>query len=210
RMFTRDRRDCALGLPRKALDELYALPARALIEKAGGEVRTGAPARVICDSATVVHVRNEVLRARAVVCAAAWYALSSVFPDRPAPLASVLAAADATAASPIVTVNLWFDRPVTGGAFVGLPGRAMQWLFAKRALFGDESSHLSLVSSGATALVGLENHEIVDRALGELRHALPAARDVILRRAIVVREKRATFSVAPGQPVRPTTRTTIP
>jgi zeta-carotene desaturase len=140
----------------------------------------------------------------------AWYALPSLFIDRPAALMPVLDAAEATSSSPIVTVNLWFDRPVTGDAFVGLPGRAMQWVFDKRALFDDESSHLSLVSSGASALVGRDNRELIDLALDELREALPAAREAILRRAVVVREKRATFSVAPGQPARPPTETAVP
>jgi len=210
RMFTSDRRDCALGLPRKALDDLYSNPARAFVEKAAGEVRTNAPARVAVDGRPVVHVRDEVFEARAVVCAVAWYALPSLFIDRPAALGPVLDAAEATSSSPIVTVNLWLDRPVTGDAFVGLPGRAMQWVFDKRALFDDESSHLSLVSSGASALVGRENREIIDLALVELREALPAAREANLRRAVVVREKRATFSVAPGQPPRPPTITAVP
>jgi hydroxysqualene dehydroxylase len=210
RMFTSDRRDCALGLPRKALDDLYANPARAFVEKAGGEVRTNAPARVAVDGGPVVHLRDEALTARAVICAVAWHALPSVFIDRPAAIASVLSAAEATASSPIVTVNLWFDRAVTGDAFVGLPGRAMQWVFDKRALFDDESSHLSLVSSGAASLVGRDNREIIDLALEELREALPPARGASLRRAVVVREKRATFSVAPGQPARPPTQTAVP
>jgi hydroxysqualene dehydroxylase len=210
RMFTTDRRDCALGLPRKALDELYAIPARAYIERAGGDVRTNAPARIASDGHPTVSVRDDVFHPRAVICAVAWYSLSSVFVSPPQSLANVLAAADATLSSPIVTVNLWFDRPVTGDAFVGLPGRAMQWVFDKRALYGDESSHLSLVSSGATSLVGRENKEVVDLALEELREALPAARQATLRRAVVVREKRATFSVAPGQPPRPATKTAVP
>jgi hydroxysqualene dehydroxylase len=210
RMFTNDRRDCALGLPRRALDELYALPARAYIEKAAGDVRTNAPARIAVDEHLSVSVRDEEFRPRAVICAVAWYALSSVFVAPPQGLADVVAAADATASSPIVTVNLWFDRPVTGDAFVGLPGRAMQWVFDKRALYGDESSHLSLVSSGASSLVARENKELVDLALEELRQALPAAREATLRRAVVVREKRATFSVAPGQPPRPATKTSVP
>jgi zeta-carotene desaturase len=210
RMFTNDRRDCALGLPRKALDELYALPARAYIEKAGGDVRTTAPARIAADGHLTVSVREEVFRPRAVICAVAWFALSSVFVSPPQGLADVVAAANATPASPIVTVNLWFDRPVTGDAFVGLPGRAMQWVFDKQALYGDASSHLSLVSSGAASLVGRENTELVDLALAELRQALPTAREATLRRAVVVREKRATFSVAPGQPPRPPTKTSVP
>jgi hydroxysqualene dehydroxylase len=210
RMFTKDRRDSALGLPLKALDELYANPARAYVERAGGSVRVNAPARVVCGTPLTVRVRDEEIPARVVICAAAWYSLQSVFPDRPAALTSVLDAAEATAASPIVTVNLWFDRPITRTAFVGLPGRSMQWVFDKRALFGDASSHLSLVSSGAEAIVGRSNQEIIDLALGELRTSLPAARDAVLRRAVVVREKRATFSVAPGQPPRPAVETTVP
>jgi zeta-carotene desaturase len=203
-------RDCALGLPLKALDELYAIPSRAYIERAGGNVRVNAPARVACDDGVSVRVREETLHARAVICATAWYALPSVFPDRPAALEHVLRAAESTAASPIVTVNLWFDRPVTSHSFVGLPGRAMQWVFDKRAILGDGSSHLSLVSSGASALVGQGNQELIDLAVGELTAAVPAVRAAVLRRAVVVREKRATFSVAPGQPQRPGVETAIP
>ena len=215
RMFTRNRRDCALGLPLKALDDLYASPARSYVEQAGGEVRVNAPARVTgAEGAMVrgamVRVRDETISTKAIICATAWYALPAVFPDRPAVLESLLQAAETTAASPIVTVNLWFDRPVTTHTFVGLPGRAMQWVFDKRAILGEASSHLSLVSSGATALVGQTNQELVDLALRELTQALPAVRGADLRRAVVVREKRATFSVAPGQPRRPQVETPIP
>jgi hydroxysqualene dehydroxylase len=210
RMFTKERRDCALGLPLKALDELYAIPSREFIERAGGAVRVNAPGRVTCNGRLTVRVREEVLEPRAIICAPAWYALPAVFPDRPAPLEAVLRAAESTEASPIVTVNLWFDRPVTSHSFVGLPGRAMQWVFDKRALLGEASSHLSLVSSGAQALVGQTNQELVDLALGELTAALPAVKGAVLRRAVVVREKRATFSVAPGQPPRPGVDTPIP
>jgi hypothetical protein len=199
-----------LGLPLKALDELYANPARDYIERAGGAVRINAPARVTGEGGGMVRVRDETLHAKAIICATAWYALPSVFPDRPAALENVLRAAETTAASPIVTVNLWFDRPVTSHPFVGLPGRAMQWVFDKRAILGESSSHLSLVSSGADALVGRSNQELVDLALGELSDALPAARSAELRRAVVVREKRATFSVAPDQPRRPGVDTPIP
>jgi hydroxysqualene dehydroxylase len=125
-------------------------------------------------------------------------------------LTEVIEAAAMTASSPIVTVNLWFDRPVTSSTFVGLPGRAMQWVFDKRALFGEATSHLSLVSSGASAIVGRSNEELVDLALHELKAALPIVREAELRRAVVVREKRSTFSVAPGQPSRPGTQTAVP
>ncbi len=210
RMFTSNRRDSSLGLPMTPLDALYATPAREFIEQRGGMVRTGASARIHTTPRLSVRVRDEELQARAVVCAAPWYALGEIFVDRPSPLEDVLLAAAGTAASPIVTVNLWFDRPVLDTVFVGLPGRTMQWMFDKRTLFGETTSHLSLVSSGAEAIVGQANRQIIDLALEELMAALPAARGAVLRRAIVVREKRATFSMAPDQPARPPTRTALP
>jgi zeta-carotene desaturase len=156
-----------------------------------------------------VRVREEVVDAAAVICAVPWYALPQTLEAAP-PLAALLAAAAATAASPIVTVNLWFDRLVTDMIFLGLPGRTMQWVFDKRALFGETSSHLSLVSSGAEGIVGQSNDDLIRLAMADVHAALPAARAASLRRAVVVRERRATFSVAPGQPARPQTMTGVP
>jgi uncharacterized protein with NAD-binding domain and iron-sulfur cluster len=110
---------------------------------------------------------------------------------------------------PIVTVNLWYDRPVMDEPFVGLPGRSMQWVFDKRLAFGREASHLSLVASGADALVGEQAEALIQRAAKEVEEALPAARGARFVRGTVVREKHATFSLAPGQPARPATVTAL-
>ena len=209
RMFSVRRRDSSLGLPIKPMDELYANPGRALIERLGGDVRVHAPTRIRTVPQLTVHVRDEELRAPAVICAVPWYALGDVFVDPAAGLQPILSAAARTPASPIVTVNLWFDRAVTPNMFIGLPGRTMQWVFDKKAIFGDTSSHLSVVCSAADAIVGLTNQELIDLAAGEVRSALPGARAAKLRRAVAVREKRATFSVAPGAPARPGTHTPV-
>jgi zeta-carotene desaturase len=209
-LFGTDQRDAALAIPLKPLDELYAHPARDYIEGKGGSVRTGAPARVGLGGAPQVHVRDERLAAPVTICAVPWHALPDLFAGSTSGLAGVLDAARATAASPIVTVNLWFDRIVTDRDIVGLPGRTLQWVFDKRGVFGERASHLSLVSSGAEAVVALPNQDLVDLAMREVTAALPAARTATLLRAVVVREKRATFSVAPGQPPRPAARTGIP
>ena len=207
-------RDASLALPLKPLDEMYALPARAYIEKHGGEVRTNSPASIrgLDGSAPrwTVVVRGETMAARTVISAVPWFALSDVFIDQPPSFRATLDAADRTEASPIVTVNLWFDRIVTDHVLVGLPGRTMQWIFDKRRVFGEQASHLSLVSSGAGEIVSLANEELIELATREVNDAIPAARGAAVRRAVVVREKRATFSVAPGQPPRPEARTAIP
>jgi hydroxysqualene dehydroxylase len=110
---------------------------------------------------------------------------------------------------PIVTVNLWYDRTVMAEPFAGLPGRTMQWVFDKRLTFGERASHLSLVSSGASAIAGRANQELIALARDEIGQSLPAAREAHVVRATVIREKRATFSLAPGQPRRPGPRTDV-
>ena len=220
-MLGGDPRDASLALPIKPLDEVYAIPARTFIEKHGGEVRTNSPTQIVVGGPTGfapqvsvtlgprVIVRDEVLQAGVVICAVPWFGLSDVFPGRPSFIADTLDAADGTGVSPIVTVNLWFDRVVTEHAVVGLPGRTMQWVFDKRRVFGEQASHLSLVSSGADAVVSRTNEELIALAVSEVNEAIPSARAATVRRAVVVREKRATFSVAPGQPRRPATRTAL-
>ena len=111
---------------------------------------------------------------------------------------------------PIVTVNLWYDRVVMDEAFVGLTGRSMQWVFDKRRVFGEQASHLSLVSSAASELAPLGREELIALATREVAASLPGASDAKLLRATIVREKHATFSLAPGQPSRPSTRTPVP
>ena len=202
----------SLGLAMTPLTDLYAVPARAFVEARGGTVRTGRAAVIGAWPAASLSVRSgdHEIWPRAVICAVPWHGLRAAFWPEPPPLAAVFDAADRTPASPIVTVNLWFDRPVMDATFIGLPGRTMQWVFDKGRVFGETASHLSLVSSGAESVAGKSNEELTAMAIDELKSACPAAREAVVRRSVVVRERKATFSVAPGAPPRPAVRTAIP
>ena len=85
----------------------------------------------------------------------------------------------------------------------------MQWVFDKRLVVGDAASHVTLVSSGANDVVGQSNADLIELALGELTSAIPPAASAQVLNATVVREPRATFSLAPGQPGRPATTTAV-
>jgi squalene-associated FAD-dependent desaturase len=211
-MFGPDRGAAAIVLPTRPLHEMYAGPARTFIERHGGEVRAGALARVLTDGdrVTGVDVRGERIAAARVISAVPWFGMRTLFAGGP-PMAaaSLVAQASAMSSKPIVTVNLWYDRRVMDEPFVGLPGRAMQWVFDKRLAFGHEASHLSLVASGADMLTGERTEDLVARAAGEVADAIPGARAATLVRGTVIREKHATFSLAAGQPARPETRTNV-
>jgi squalene-associated FAD-dependent desaturase len=210
-MFGPDARSASMVLPTRPLDAMYAEPARQYIVAHGGTVRTGAAAVVHLDPrGGIVAVGAETWTPAAVIAAVPWFVLPGLFTGETRPLDAVLAAARGTEPSPIVTVNLWFDRPILDEPFIGLPGRRMQWVFDKRLVVGDSASHLSLVSSGAAEIVGESNAQLVAAAHQELRDALPTCRAAALLRGTVIREPRATFSLAPGQPARPETRTDVP
>lgn len=210
-MFGRDQKASAIALPTRPLHLMYAEPARAYIESRGGTVRTGAPAVIRVDSGAAIGVASGLDRwpVSAVISAVPWFALDNLFEGDPSLLRPLLDSARAMASSPIVTVNLWFDRPLFDEVFIGLPGRAMQWVFDKRLVLGNGASHLSLVSSGASPLADRANADLIAVAHEELLQALPASRVARLLRASVVREPRATFSLAPGQPARPDTETPV-
>jgi zeta-carotene desaturase len=228
-MFGSDPQAASIAFPAVPLDDMYARPARGYLAARGGRVWTNALARVVVKEGRAVGVLTRggrAARAQAVVSTVPWFALRSLFDQVPAPLQRLVSDASRMGGYPIVTVNLWLDQPVLRTPFVGLPGRTMQWAFDRGAIAGDAEGggfrtrsrgrgapahagsetgpmHLSLVSSGAARLVGMGNDAIVRLALGELRDAIPQARGAAVRHASVVRERRATFSLAPGQPARP-------
>jgi len=211
-MFGPDPSAAALVLPTRPLHQMYAEPARRFIEARGGEVRVNALARVIVEHGRVrgVDVRGERISAAAVISTVPWFALDRLFAGPvPSAAAPLVASASAMESMPIVTVNLWYDRPVMNEAFVGLPGRDMQWIFDKRFVVGGDASHLSTISSGAVRLARLSNDDLIVLADREVRESLPAARAARLTRATAIRERQATFSLAPGQPARPGVQTPI-
>ena len=182
-MFGPDPAASALVLPTRPLHQMYAEPARAFIEARGGEVRVNALARVTRRGQPGRRASKSAasrVAASQVIAAVPWFDLRRLFgAARRRHSRPILADADAMASMPIVTVNLWYDRRVMDDSFVGLPGREMQWVFDKRLAFGSNTSHLSLVSSGATRLTAMSRRR-ADRA----------------RRA---RSRRGT----PGRPARP-------
>ncbi len=211
-MFGPEASASAIVLPTRPLHLMYAEPAREYIAARGGEVRTGALARLVVhgDRVEAVEVRGERVPVARAVAAVPWHALRQLFGGGvPAAMAPIVRSAAAMASKPIVTVNLWYDRPIMTEAILGLPGRTMQWVFEKRLAFGEEASHLSLVSSAAGAIAARPAEELVRLAAAEVAGALPAARGAALLRGSAIREKQATFSLAPGQPPRPSTETPV-
>lgn len=211
RVFGPEPGAAALVLPAVPLDEMYAEPAKQFLEQRGSAVRVNSPAKVIIDRGRVsgVRVRDEVFEAPVVVSTVPWHGFHALFDQAPIELSATIDNATRLGSLPIVNVHLWFDRAVMDEPLVGLPARHFQWVFDRRAIVGGAVSHLSLTSSGAETIVAKTNDELTALALAEVNDALPRTRAAQLKKSVVVREKRSTFSLAPDAPPRPSTRTAI-
>jgi hydroxysqualene dehydroxylase len=212
-MFGPRPEDSAVGLPRVPLDDLIPGPAVQFIEAHGGTVLTKRPAKIAMAGDRIAHVKvgDTTVRAASVISAVPWHAFPALWEENiPAALADVAANAAAMKSAPIVTVTMWFDRDVMPreAPFVGLSDGTMHWFFGRAAIVGS-GTHVSAVASGAVDILRLENDDLIARAEADARRALPATRGAALLRALVVREPRATFSLAPDAPPRPSTVTAL-
>ena len=209
--------DAAIALPSVPLDELYAVPAVRALEAAGGEVLLKTAGTVVLDESgrvAAVDTRSARIASPTVVSAVPWHGFGALWTDGVPPrLATTAARAAALASSPIVTINLWYDRPILtapADRFVGFVGSPWHWAFDKSAIFGGAAGHVSVVWGGATELLAQDNATLTATALRELARLLPAASGARCLRSVVIREPRASFSVAPGGPVRPGPVTEVP
>ncbi len=103
--------------------------------------------------------------------------------------------------APITTVHVWHDREVTELDHAVLLDTRIQWMFAKSRIRGWEQargSYLELVISASAKELALPRGEILQAALEEAKVFFPGMKAATLVKSSVLKEARATFSVAPG------------
>jgi hydroxysqualene dehydroxylase len=166
-----------LILPTRPLGRMHGDAAGAALEAAGAVVLTDARVSSLDE-----------LEADAVVVA--------VPPRESARLLGE--AAPALEDSPIVSVHLWFDRPLLAGPLAALLGSDAHWVFDRGALTGsrpDRGQYLTVVSSGVPELLEVRGRELVERIAGQLTERLGEAELLWSR---VSREPYATVALRPG------------
>jgi squalene-associated FAD-dependent desaturase len=199
-----------LGIARVGLSDCYTSAAAEFITARGGRVELGRSVKNLvvsngeCEGVTLAN--GEIIRARAVLSAAPWHKFVGFLPDsllRSEPFfTNILSLKPA----PIISINLWFDRPVINLEFAALRGTTVQWLFNKSRIFASSErrtsdaglSHISLVLSGAHEHIERPKEDLLAVALQELQQLLPAARQAKVVHSLVIKERFATFSPAVG------------
>ena len=213
--FLGNRKNASVVIPAVGLSDLYVHPARSYIVSRGGSIQCNADVvEVLYDGSGVTGVRvkgNGVTTCSGVILAVPHSKLVQLLPSplKRHPSFSVI---ETIASSPIVSIHLWLDSDYMTDDFVGLIGRRVQWLFNRRRIQNTQGSggHVSAVISAAYEFVGLTNEELIRLTIEDLRSVYPSFPNEPVH-AVVIREKRATFSCTPEtEQLRPSQETPIP
>lgn len=192
--FLRSPEGGRLGIPLVPLSELLA-PITQLARTLGVHfVRAGVERIASTASGWSVLAGETTHPARAVVLAVNFKEAQRLLPEPRIDTAAFVA-------SPITTIQLWYDRDVTDLNHAVLLDTRIQWMFAKSRIRRwpvERGSYLELTISASWAELALGREEILASALRELELFFPAAREAKLLKSGVLKEARATFSVTPG------------
>jgi squalene-associated FAD-dependent desaturase len=201
RAFFAGKDDARFVLARVGLSELYTDDARRFIEARGGAVETKAQVVGIGirdDEVSHLDLRDgRRLAAGAYVSAVPPQGLFPLLPLALRRAAPVLGGIERLETSPIVSVHVWFDRPLLRHDFAGLVGLQTHWVFNRDRITGRDprgGNYLTFVTSGARAIVDRDAEDIVAATLADVRRVLPGAADATVRHVRVVKEKFATMS----------------
>jgi squalene-associated FAD-dependent desaturase len=206
--------DSRLGIARVGLSECYTQAAADYIRARGGQVDLNTPVQRLViegdDCRGIELAGGERLTAHAVISAVPWFALAEILADPRVRSNPFFARTQSLQPAPIISINIWFDRPMTDFDFAGLRGTTIQWLFDKGRILGRREHYLALVVSGAHRYVACSKEELLAIALRELTDLLPAVRKAKVIHSLVVKERWATFSPScEAEPLRPPAVTPI-
>jgi hydroxysqualene dehydroxylase len=206
--------DSRLGIARVALSECYTQAASDFITARGGKVdleRNVMSLLISEGRCEGVQAGGERIEASAVVSAVPWAQFAALLPRELLLAEPFFTNILSLRPAPIISINLWFDRPVTELEFVGLRGTTIQWLFNKGKILGTAENYVSLVLSGAHDHVGRSKEDLQAMALAELGLLLPEVGAAKLVHSLIVKERFATFSPRwEVEAMRPTARTPVP
>ena len=201
--FLKGGRAASLIVPTAGLSRLVA-PAVAYIEERGGEVRLATTVRGLEREASdrwIVATSKGEIATDHVVSALPWHGAARLLGDHLDDLAFAPPVAEH---NPIISLYLWFDRPLPRvPRFCALLDTRLEWVFDRRKIEGgtkagsERSGLLEGVLSDAGDLLGRSDEEIVADCARELRSALPEIGNAAVVDALVIREKRATFAATP-------------
>lgn len=212
--FLGKKSDADVLIPTVGQSKLYVEQAVELLKRNKSEVITNAKVKsiIVSDGAAAGVEVVKKIKSKYVISSVPYYNVAQLIPKN-YQNHIMFNELNLFESSPIVSINLWFDRQVMDIEFVGLISRNLQWVFNRRRIIGDTTqpeNYISAVISAANDEIKLTKDELVKMAVGELKEVFPDCRSAELTNAIVIKEKRATYSATNEvESIRPNPETPI-
>ena len=202
--FIQSAYNSSFGIMTVSLGELYTHQAAQIIQSAGGEVIPSSPVCHIHFSKTAVQSielqDGRRFTANYYISAVPPGPLSRILPDRLQSDGMPFSNLKRLSCSPIISIHLWFDRPIMEEDFIGLVGSPIHWVFNKSRLWTKEEDRAGAISctiSGAYDLIDQPPTTLSDLAHEELNRFFPRARKAKLLKTRLIKEREATYSCTP-------------
>ncbi len=208
--FFENRHGSRIVLPVVPLSRLYVDTAENFIRQRGGDIEKGCiTSEILLENGAVTGIRlrdnmirnNRIVKGDYYISAVPYQSLNKLLPDETAMNHGLQTAMKIPfKPSPIISIHLLFDKPVTSYPFAALINSPIQWLFNKEIIYGDNAYKglVSLVISGAHSYVAWDAERLIEMALTELKRFFPETKSARLLYSRVIKERHATFSPQPG------------
>lgn len=192
-----EQQDASLIFPTSGLSELLIDPAVKILESKGHTLRYGEVVEKITSDLTVSASSGLEQQFDAVILA------STVGPSVELPVEI-----PAFEYSPILNAYFWVDREIIANRVAAFVGTNLQWAFPHKTNLG--AQRLALTISAADDLIEQDNKELTDRLWKDLQSRAPEAREAVLLKSQIIKEKRATPLFTPeAHRRRPSTVTPV-
>jgi squalene-associated FAD-dependent desaturase len=199
--FLRHRRGFEVELPAVPLGRLYGAELTTWFDRHGVRLNLGLAAhrlRIRGDKVLGLELRGGgVFEADWYVAAVPFDRLLDLLPEEVITKEPYFGNLRNLESSPITSVHLWYDRPVTELPHAVLVDCVGQWVF-NRGPAAPGEYYVQVVVSAARAFRGLGGDEVGRRIAEELTGLFPQAAAARLLRQRVITEHAATFSAVPG------------
>ena len=199
--FLRHPKGFEVEMPIVPLGRLYGDELQTWLTRHGVELRLASGAQRLHVSARramgLALRSDEILQADWIVSALPFDRLLDALPADLTERESYFAGLRSLETSPITSVHVWFDQPITRLPHVVLVDCLGQWVF-NRGNVAPGEWYVQVVVSAARQFRGLGHEQVQRQIVDELRRLFPAGRAANLLRARVVTEHAATFSAVPG------------
>lgn len=199
--FLTQRRGYELWIPRRPLTEILKDRVLPWLAQRGVELRFGTTVTQIEQNGAgfFVTANREQLPFDRVIVAVPWTRVENLLDHGLRAKLPHLSYLRELPGTPIVSLHLWYDRPLTNLPHVVLPGRVSQWLFAAAGSprEGNAQEHAyQVVISAAYNLLEQSREQILRTVTDELQQAFPNAGATLVRSRVII-EPRAVFAPRP-------------